>query len=67
FVNVSDQTLKATLIFDSKSYGLKGKQIQMTELTEQGRKTSQLLPLTFRKHLVFPPKTAFAFEMAAMK
>ncbi|MCX7967135.1 MAG: DUF6259 domain-containing protein, partial [Armatimonadetes bacterium] len=67
FVNVSDQPSTATLVFDGKSYGLTGKGLQLTEVTEHGYGRAERLPLTFRKEIRFPAKTAFAFELKAVK
>ncbi len=67
FVNVSDQPLTATLIFDGKSYGLTGKQLQVVEVTEHGSGASERLSLAFRKTIHFPAKTAFALEIKAVK
>ncbi|MFN4180914.1 MAG: DUF6259 domain-containing protein, partial [Armatimonadota bacterium] len=63
FVNVSEQPVTATLAFDGKSYGLKGEKLQVTEVTEHGRRATENLPLTFRKTIRFPAKTAFALEV----
>ena len=67
FVNVSNQPLTATLVFDGKGYGLKGRQLQVTEVTEQGVGRSERLPPSFRKAMRFPAKTAFALEIKPVK
>jgi hypothetical protein len=65
FVNVSDQLVTATLEFDGKSYGFRSKRLRVTEVSEKGRGAEELLPLSFRKTILFRPRTAFAFEIAA--
>jgi len=56
-----------TLVFDGKSYGLTGKQLQVVEVTEHGSGASERLSLAFRKTIRFPAKTAFALEIKALK
>jgi len=67
FVNVSDQPLTATLIFDGRGYGLIGKKLRVTEVTVDGRKEAANLPVNFRKTFRFPPNTAFALEIEVAK
>ncbi|MCS7253444.1 MAG: DUF6259 domain-containing protein [Armatimonadetes bacterium] len=62
FINVGDQHLRATLVFDGKGYGLTGKQLQVKEITEQGSNLVGDFPLEFRKTINFPAKTALALE-----
>ncbi len=64
FVNVSDQPVTATLEFDGRSYGFRGKRLKVTEVSEKGRGAGELLPLSFRKTIRFHPRTAFALEIS---
>ncbi len=63
FVNVSDEPVKAILPFNGKDYGLKGKRLRVTTLARQGRGETVTAPMSFRRQLTFPPRTAFAWEM----
>lgn len=67
FVNVGDQPITATFVFDGRSYGLKGKKLQVTEVIEHGQRATENLPLTFRKTICFPAKIAFALEVKVAK
>jgi len=64
FVNVSDQPVTATLEFDGRSYGFRGKRLRVTEVSEKGKGVGELLPLSFRKTIRFHPRTAFALEIS---
>lgn len=66
FVNVGDKAVTAMLSFDGKAYGLKGKRLRITVLTEQGRRETLTTPLSFRRRLTFPSRTVFAWEVTTI-
>lgn len=67
FVNVSDQPVTFTLAFDGRTYGLTGRKIALTTLTERGKGETEVCDLSFRRDLTLPPKTALAWEITPVK
>ena len=67
FVNVSDQPVTFTLAFDGRTYGLTGRKIALTTLTERGKGETEVCDLSFRRDLTLPPKTALAWEITTVK
>lgn len=65
FVNVSDEPLKAHFTFDAATYGLRSQELRVTRLTAEGPGEVFTVPATFTRELLFPTKTAWAWEISA--
>jgi hypothetical protein len=63
FVNVSDQPVTARLQIDAAAYGVRGPQVQIATVKATGQGESFSSPPRIERELIFPARSAFAWEL----
>jgi hypothetical protein len=63
-VNVGDEPVTATLMFDAGEYGFDQPEVHATEIFPQRRGETLLTPPAFHRRVTFAPRAAWAWELA---
>ncbi len=61
FVNVSDEPVTATLVFDARTYGFTTPHVRLTEVTEDGFGSFTAVPAQWRRTITFSHRKAWAW------
>jgi hypothetical protein len=64
FVNVSNQPLTVACDFAADQYGLSGETFEAVELSSEGEGQKWTAPVTFRRDVTLPPRTARAWQLS---
>jgi len=64
FVNVGDAPLTARLDFNAARHGLSGSKFTATKITADGPGETVAVRAVLQRELTFPPRTAWAWEIA---
>ncbi|MGA2496964.1 MAG: DUF6259 domain-containing protein [Tepidisphaeraceae bacterium] len=65
FVNVSAEAVTARVGFDARPYGFTGPTVRLTKISTDGPGESITIPPLVAREVVFPPRTAWAWEITS--